>query len=88
MLSLCVQTNAIRRTLVVFFFFFFFSSSSSSSYSSILKSSQSPIYVTTDDQSASLTWNKAHIWGLRPDLYYCMTVSLGSDPIENIVFSD
>jgi hypothetical protein len=35
--------------------------------------SQSQSYVTTDDQSASLSWNKAPIWGLRPDLYYCMT---------------
>jgi energy-converting hydrogenase Eha subunit C len=24
-------------------------------------------------QSASLCWNKATIWGLRPDLYYCRT---------------
>jgi hypothetical protein len=22
-------------------------------------------------QSASLSWNKARIWGLGPDLYYC-----------------
>jgi hypothetical protein len=28
-------------------------------------------YVTTDGQSASLSWNKALIWGLRPDIYYC-----------------
>jgi hypothetical protein len=27
-------------------------------------------YVTTDGQSASLSWNKAPIWGLRPDFYY------------------
>jgi hypothetical protein len=27
-------------------------------------------YVTTDGQSASLSWSKASIWGLRPDLYY------------------
>jgi hypothetical protein len=27
-------------------------------------------YVTTDGQSASLSWSKAPIWGLRPDLYY------------------
>jgi hypothetical protein len=27
-------------------------------------------YVTTDCQPASLSWNKAPIWGLRPDLYY------------------
>jgi hypothetical protein len=32
-------------------------------------------YVTTDVQSASLSWNKAHIWGLRPDFYYCQTVA-------------
>jgi hypothetical protein len=25
--------------------------------------------------SASLSWNKAPIWGLRPDLYYCQTVA-------------
>jgi hypothetical protein len=27
-----------------------------------------------DGQSASLSWNKAPIWGLRPDLYYCQIV--------------
>jgi hypothetical protein len=32
-------------------------------------------YVTTEGQSASLSWNKAPIWGLRPDLYYCQTVA-------------
>jgi hypothetical protein len=32
-------------------------------------------YVTTDSQSASLSWNKAPIWGLRPDLDYCPTVA-------------
>jgi hypothetical protein len=25
--------------------------------------------------SASLFWNQAHIWALRPDLYYCQTVA-------------
>jgi hypothetical protein len=39
-------------------------------------SSQSQSYVTTDGQSASLSWNKAPIWGLRPDLYYCQTVAV------------
>jgi hypothetical protein len=34
-------------------------------------------YVTTDGKSASLSWNKAPIWGLRPDLYYCRTVAVG-----------
>jgi hypothetical protein len=32
-------------------------------------------YVTTDGQSASLSWNKAPIWGLRPDLDYSQTVA-------------
>jgi hypothetical protein len=27
-------------------------------------------YVTTDGQPASMSWNKAPIWGLWPDLYY------------------
>jgi hypothetical protein len=34
---------------------------------------QSQSYITTDGQSASLSWNKAPIWGLRPDLCYCQT---------------
>jgi hypothetical protein len=29
----------------------------------------------TDGQSASLSWNKALTWGLRPDLYDCQTVA-------------
>jgi hypothetical protein len=37
--------------------------------------SQRQNYVTTDGQSASLSWNKAPIWCLRPDLYYCLTVT-------------
>jgi hypothetical protein len=28
---------------------------------------QNQSYVTTDSQSANLYWNKAPIWGLRPD---------------------
>jgi hypothetical protein len=35
---------------------------------------ESESYVTTYGQPASLSWNKAPIWGLRPDLYYCQTV--------------
>jgi hypothetical protein len=31
-------------------------------------------HVTTDGQSASLSCNKASIWGLSPVLYYCQTV--------------
>jgi hypothetical protein len=37
--------------------------------------SQSQSYVTTDGPSASLSLNKAPIWGLRPDFYYCQTVA-------------
>jgi hypothetical protein len=32
-------------------------------------------HVTTDGQSASLSWNKAPIWGLRPDFYCCQTIA-------------
>jgi hypothetical protein len=37
--------------------------------------SQSQSYVTIDGQSASLSWNKAPIWGLRPHFYYIHTVA-------------
>jgi hypothetical protein len=38
-------------------------------------STESESYVTTDGQPASLSWNKAPFWGLRPDLYYYLTVA-------------
>jgi hypothetical protein len=37
--------------------------------------SESESYVPTDGQPASQSWNKAPIWGLRPDFYYCLTVA-------------
>jgi hypothetical protein len=37
---------------------------------------ESESYVTTDAKSTSLSWNKAPIWGLRPDFYYRQTVSV------------
>jgi hypothetical protein len=37
--------------------------------------SESESYVTADGQSASLSWNKAPIRGLRPDFYYRRTVA-------------
>jgi hypothetical protein len=40
-----------------------------------ISSNQSRSYVTTDGQSASLSWNKAPIWGLRPVFYYCHTIA-------------
>jgi hypothetical protein len=36
---------------------------------------ESESYVTTDGQSASVSWNKAPIWGFRPDSYCCHTVA-------------
>jgi hypothetical protein len=38
--------------------------------------SESESYVTTEGQPASLSSNKAPIWGLRPDLDYCLTVTV------------
>jgi hypothetical protein len=32
-------------------------------------------YVKTDGQLATLSRNKALIWGLRPDFYYCQSVA-------------
>jgi hypothetical protein len=32
-------------------------------------------YVTTEGQSASLSWCQAPIWGLGPDICYCQTVA-------------
>jgi hypothetical protein len=32
-------------------------------------------HVTTDGQSATLSWNTAPIWGLGPDSYYYQTVA-------------
>jgi hypothetical protein len=37
--------------------------------------SESKFYVTTDGQSASLSWIIAPTWGLRPDIYYCQIVA-------------
>jgi hypothetical protein len=37
--------------------------------------SESESYITTGGKSASLSWNKAPIWGLPPDFYYCETVA-------------
>jgi hypothetical protein len=31
-------------------------------------------YIMTDGQPASLAWNKAPVWGLRPEFYYCQKV--------------
>jgi hypothetical protein len=40
-----------------------------------VESSPVESYLTTDGQATSLSWNKAPIWSLRPDLNYCQTVA-------------
>jgi hypothetical protein len=45
-------------------------SRNSLNYFSIITTAESESYVTTDGQPASLSWNKAPIWGLRPDLHF------------------
>jgi hypothetical protein len=35
---------------------------------------ESESYVTTDGRSASLSWNEAPIWGLRPNFCFCQIV--------------
>jgi hypothetical protein len=53
-----------------------FTHSLTTTYNSLCYSSgELSLYVTTDGQSASLSWNKAPVWGLRPDFYYCQTVA-------------
>jgi hypothetical protein len=42
---------------------------------SVVTLSESESYVTIEGQPASLYWNKAPIWGLGPDLCYCLTVA-------------
>jgi hypothetical protein len=48
----------------------------SSSLSCTDLNSEPESHVTTDGQPASLSWNKAPIWGLRPDVYYCQTLAV------------
>jgi hypothetical protein len=45
-----------------------------SSHISYLTAIESEFYITTDDQSTSLSWNEAPNWALKSDLYYCQTV--------------
>jgi hypothetical protein len=63
--------SASFSTLVPFLTLLPFTHSSSCSTLDL----QSQSYVTTDGQSASLSWKKAPIWGLRQDLCYCQTVA-------------
>jgi hypothetical protein len=39
------------------------------------RESQSQSNVTTDGQSASLFWCQVPTWDLRPDFYYCLTLT-------------
>jgi hypothetical protein len=40
-----------------------------------LSESRSQTSVTTDGQSASLSWSQAPIWGLQSDFYHCQTIA-------------
>jgi hypothetical protein len=44
-------------------------------FGTALVESESESQVTIDGQSASLSWNKEPIWGLRSSFYYCQTVA-------------
>jgi hypothetical protein len=44
------------------------------SQSSRVESSRVESYVTTYNMPVVFSWNKAPVWGLRPDIYYCWTV--------------
>jgi hypothetical protein len=50
------------------------STAKTSTLSFIIPSAQRQSYVTTNGQSASLSWCQAPTWGLRPDFYYCQRV--------------
>jgi hypothetical protein len=43
--------------------------------------------ITTDGQSASMSWNKAPIYGLLPDFYYCCELMWGALSDERIGLS-
>jgi hypothetical protein len=76
-------TWLVRRLLVLGWAGFFCSHLSSVRLWSGLRSgllwsdlfSESESYITTDDQSASLSYNKAPIRGLRPDFYYYQAIA-------------
>jgi hypothetical protein len=38
--------------------------------------SQNQSYITSDGQSASLSWKKAPILGVRPDIYYYLYMTV------------
>jgi hypothetical protein len=50
-------------------------------------------YITTDSQSAGLSWYQAPIWGLWPDFYYWQTIAglliwgALSDEVTNLLFT-
>jgi hypothetical protein len=78
---LCSNGSLVTRTVIGL---------TTAKFKPLIRTITSQSHVTTDDQSASLSWNKAPIWGLRPDFHYCQTIAgllyrLGADSIEKHV---
>jgi hypothetical protein len=71
-----VTTGAERRTAARMPDVIFFTAATSSCNDNaptspwVESQCESVSYVRTDGQSVSLSWIKAPIWGLRPDIYY------------------
>jgi hypothetical protein len=71
------------HSLIPFLSFFSFTfdcrlcsfSAATANFGTRLNSSLSLSYITTDGQSASLSWYQAPIWGLWPDFYHCQTIT-------------
>jgi hypothetical protein len=79
-LRLIIAAHTLNSFLItnLSLYFFWFSDWSLVSifyYSVRLSASRVESYITTDGPSASLSWNKAPVWGLRPDIYFYQTVA-------------
>jgi hypothetical protein len=61
---------------VLILFWTLLNSTQFSTSNSLIPLARVESYVTTDGQSASLSWIKAPIWGVRPDFYHSHTVAV------------
>jgi hypothetical protein len=57
-------------------------------YDWLYSQSQIQSYVTTDGRSASLSWNKAHIWGRQLRVCWCGALSLTRESVCRLQFLD